>query len=932
MSATQRDRDARRSPLTHLRKRPILVLYAILLLASHAVILVQGDAYLWDPSAEPAPPGSQRITVTVLAQTRDGETPGTIDLGFVTWQPTAGAASSKEPVLFLHGSPSSGGADFDYLAPIFAAQGRTVYAMDRPGYGRSPKRVPDHSVRADAHYALAAMDALGIERAHVVGWSYSGSVALWIAHLRPQRCASLTLIAGMGMQETEASGDFALEQIRYRLWWAGLVALPELLPHFGVLGPRAWRHALWRDFQEMDLRLVSDFVSDIDVPTLLLHGRFDPLVFDVAAELHHLRIPNSRLVMLDASHFFVMGPVMGETRDSLGVATRALGAFFDRHDDPDAPPLPGSVDLRPVNDPDRVSTLNSYEAERPPGWTLALLALVLLLCLISDDLAIVVAALCIVTLRIDFIEGLLATTLGVLLGNTFVFGLARAASPPRVPFVHERIPDRALARWGRAIDARPARSAFRAIALPGARRAAYLGAGVRAHRPLRFLAWSSLFSALWTPIVLIAAALLGLMLVGIVERSLARPIAVIVTTFVLLLLLRLVKTPMTRAGRQRRSASVKRLLSPEFWPGWAFYGLLVPWIVVLAIRHRAPTVFTCVNGAITPGGGMIGESKTKILDDLDAPPAHTLARRLIKNDADAATRASRAFEAIHAGKLRPIGENIGEADVYPVILKPDVAQRGYGLRLAKSDDDVRAYLQRMQRDVQIQAFHAGPLEAGVFWMRHIQNICDPSWRDAHGRQGHVFSITKKIFPYLEGDGVRTIEALINDHPRFRMQARIFVDRFEDADTRVLAEGERLRLAQAGNHAQGTMFLDGSDLRTPALVDAIERISTGMAVAPDGRQGLDFGRYDIRYTSDEELRAGRGFAIVELNGAVAESTNIYDPSFPVWRTYATLSRQWATLFRMGSERRAQGRTPIPAATLWRMFREDRKARPRIGTSD
>ena len=42
-------------------------------------------------------------------------------------------------------------------------------------------------------------------------------------------------------------------------------------------------------------------------------------------------------------------------------------------------------------------------------------------------------------------------------------------------------------------------------------------------------------------------------------------------------------------------------------------------------------------------------------------------------------------------------------------------------------------------------------------------------------------------------------------------------------------------------------------------------------------GFFVGRFDVRYANPEEFLAGRGFAIVELNGVTSESTNLYDPS-------------------------------------------------------
>jgi hypothetical protein len=46
------------------------------------------------------------------------------------------------------------------------------------------------------------------------------------------------------------------------------------------------------------------------------------------------------------------------------------------------------------------------------------------------------------------------------------------------------------------------------------------------------------------------------------------------------------------------------------------------------------------------------------------------------------------------------------------------------------------------------------------------------------------------------------------------------------------------------------------------------------------QGFYFGRFDVRFNSEDELRKGEGFRIVEANGVTSESTNLYDPDYSV----------------------------------------------------
>jgi 3-oxoadipate enol-lactonase len=95
------------------------------------------------------------------------------------------------PIVFLHGV----GSDKSVWAPQlehFGASRRAV-ALDYPGYGESDRAVPG-STRDDwAAALLGAMDALGVEQAHVCGLSLGGVIAIAMHHAAPERCASLIL-------------------------------------------------------------------------------------------------------------------------------------------------------------------------------------------------------------------------------------------------------------------------------------------------------------------------------------------------------------------------------------------------------------------------------------------------------------------------------------------------------------------------------------------------------------------------------------------------------------------------------------------------------------------------------------------------------------------------------------------------------------------
>jgi hypothetical protein len=69
----------------------------------------------------------------------------------------------------------------------------------------------------------------------------------------------------------------------------------------------------------------------------------------------------------------------------------------------------------------------------------------------------------------------------------------------------------------------------------------------------------------------------------------------------------------------------------------------------------------------------------------------------------------------------------------------------------------------------------------------------------------------------------------------------------------------------------------------------------------------------------DFKAGRDLAVIELNGVTSESTNVYDPSWPLWRAYLTLGRQWSILFRIADANVRAGVKPTSPDDLWRRTR-------------
>lgn len=340
--------------------------------------------------------------------------------------------------------------------------------------------------------------------------------------------------------------------------------------------------------------------------------------------------------------------------------------------------------------------------------------------------------------------------------------------------------------------------------------------------------------------------------------------------------------PWSPTWRQRASARLARLLAWEFWPAWLIYAALMPALLWFALRYRSTRSWLCVNPAI-PLGGLVGEPKHAILSKL---PTEAVAPGCLIPHADPSNRLATLQHFMREHGL-----------TWPIILKPNIGERGTGVRLVTNAREALARLD-VPYDLIAQAYHPGPFEAGVFYAR-IPG--EP--------RGRVVSITDKQFASVTGNGLSTLEQLIWAHPRLRLQARVFVHRLGPRARLIPPAGRSIPLGIAGNHCRGTLFRDGSHLWTPQLEAAFDRIAKA---AP----GIFFGRFDVRYADPAEFRAGRGFTIVELNGVLSEPTHAYDPRTSFWRGQRIFRDHWQLAFAIGSECVKRGARAPSYTQIWR----------------
>jgi membrane protein DedA with SNARE-associated domain len=519
---------------------------------------------------------------------------------------------------------------------------------------------------------------------------------------------------------------------------------------------------------------------------------------------------------------------------------------------------------------------------------------------VSEDLACIAAGLLIREGRIGFAAAGAACALGILVGDVGLWCVGRASRRAlgRWPVISRRIQRLPLDDMRKWLEEHAAGAMIASRFIPGTRLPLYISAGLTGMPLGSFAAWASIAVLLWTPALVWLATGAGGVAVSVLPSS-GGWISRVTFAAIMFVLIKGAR-PLVSSIRSRPiPARLARWSRWEFWPMWLFYAPVAIWVFLLALRHRGISTITASNPGI-PDGGVVGESKFRILSQL--PSACTIPSALVEAG-PVPHRVDSIVAHMHEQRWS-----------FPVVLKPDVGQRGVGVRLAQCVEDLETYCEREASLILVQPYHPGPFEAGIFYYRLPGEA-----------RGHIFSITDKHFPVLIGDGRSTVEALIWAHPRYRLQATTFLTRHSHALDRVLAQGERLQLAIAGNHAQGTLFRNGAHLWTPALERRIDEIAQSYP-------GFFVGRFDMRYSDVDGLRAGHGLAIVELNGATAESTDIYDPHRSLLSAYRQLFRQWSIVFLIGAANRATGAAVTPTRRLARLLRAYMTSRPAFALSD
>ncbi len=197
-------------------------------------------------------------------------------------------------IILIHGSPGNKESLYQLASQI---KNHKIYILDMYGFGQSEPKVKNYGIESSAQVVKEFMDKIEIKKTTIAGYSWGGGVAENFAYLYPEKTTSLLLIAGMGIQEGEATHNYYTEHLRYLISYPFVVFYPgSFYSNYNK------RKGFMRSFMDSDQRTIKDKMQRIQSKAILIYGKNDTNVLPSQAEEHHSLINNSQLFWFEGGH------------------------------------------------------------------------------------------------------------------------------------------------------------------------------------------------------------------------------------------------------------------------------------------------------------------------------------------------------------------------------------------------------------------------------------------------------------------------------------------------------------------------------------------------------------------------------------------------------------------------------------------------------
>lgn len=308
-----------------------------------------------------------------------------------------------------------------------------------------------------------------------------------------------------------------------------------------------------------------------------------------------------------------------------------------------------------------------------------------------------------------------------------------------------------------------------------------------------------------------------------------------------------------------------RLFHYEFWPFWVFYLPAYFYYFYLALKSRKWVYFSVLNPCMNFGGAFLS-SKNKALQNI---PKEWVPKTLLVNPGEDFLRIKKGLQK--------------EKIKFPLIVKPDMGERGKGVEIIPKLSDLENHIASLPKEPYlIQEYIEYPLELGILFY----------W-DLEGKP-QISSIGSKSFCHVTGNGKDPLKVLIKKNPRLATRIPLLKKRFQKEWERILPKDKRLLIEPIGNHNRGTTFLDGQSYYSKEMLDWAANCARQIP-------GFDYGRFDIKIKDKNAFKRKKDIKIMEVNGVNSEPIHIYDPNYSIWNAYRDIFFQMKIIFDLSQKR-------------------------------
>ena len=329
---------------------------------------------------------------------------------------------------------------------------------------------------------------------------------------------------------------------------------------------------------------------------------------------------------------------------------------------------------------------------------------------------------------------------------------------------------------------------------------------------------------------------------------------------------------------------ITKLFYWEFWPVWLSGSPLVLFLIYFGIKARKLFFLTNVNPAFE-NSALVYASKFKILQQLNS------------------TAVPKSVFFKHHRTSEQQLELLLESNQleFPIIVKPDKGERGLLVEKINNLTQLHKYLSSNKIDFIIQEFVNLPNEIGIFFNKMPGSDLI-----------NISSVCLKEFLKLKGDGKSTIRELLENDFHGKHQLERFEESLKVNLDEVLKIDQIKLLEPIGNHSRGTKFMDGSHLIDDKIIKLVQFIL-------QDKEGINYGRFDIKYNSIASLKELKEFKVIELNGVASEPTHVYDRNINIFKKYKIWFEHWNTMYKISQLQSLKGYSPLSIGSVLKILK-------------